>query len=85
MRTPTLVASRFERSECLRADAFSDEQQENTDKSRHGTNPNMMGKEEKLASPISIVEHCICQGCNVKHVDYQPLAEMLRRPGVSAH
>jgi hypothetical protein len=47
MRTPTLVASRFGQSECLRADAFADEQQENADKSRHGINPSMKGKEEK--------------------------------------
>jgi hypothetical protein len=55
---------------------FFDEQQENEDKSRPGTNPGMMGNEEK---------HRICQGRNVKNVDCQPMAEVLRRPGVSAH
>jgi len=61
------------RNVCVLGIALSDEQQENTDKSRHD------GNEEKLASSISIIEHSICQRCDVKTVDYQPVAEMLGR------
>jgi len=60
--------------ECLRAEnRISDEQQENTDKSRHD------GKIRRKSIFILIVEHCICQGCELKNVDYQPVAEMLGR------
>jgi len=72
MRTPTLVASRFGQSECLRADAFADEQQENTEKSWHD-------EKQSKHRPSQSSNIVSAKGANVKNVDYQPVAEMLRR------
>merc|ERR1712224_78156 len=63
---------------------FSGEQQENADNSKHDGKRSILPMLRpcniplKVAS-ISIVEHCICQECNVKNVDSHPMAQNQNR------